>query len=69
MELIQIEELNKILSSISGQNRPHEIFVDNLHTAFLEFKETLSFHLLRFMKSTFQLQKNFFYKQNNSSQN
>lgn len=39
MELIQIEELNKILSSISGQNRPHEIFVDNLHTAFLEFEE------------------------------
>ncbi|EMJ98056.1 LIC_10030 family protein [Leptospira alstonii] len=40
MELNQIEELNRILASVSGQNRPHDIFVDNLHTAFFEFEDS-----------------------------
>ncbi|MCG6191654.1 hypothetical protein LFX25_00140 [Leptospira sp. FAT2] len=40
MELNQIEELNRILSSASGQNRPNEIFVDNLHTSFFEFEDS-----------------------------
>ncbi|MBM9576802.1 hypothetical protein JWG45_06500 [Leptospira sp. 201903070] len=40
MELNQVEELNRILASASGQNRPYEIFVDNLHTPFLKFEES-----------------------------
>ncbi|MDV6234042.1 hypothetical protein CH379_000135 [Leptospira ellisii] len=40
MELNQIEELNRILSSVTGKNRPSEIFVDNLHTPFLRFEES-----------------------------
>lgn len=40
MEVNQIEELNRILVSVSGQNRPYEIFVDNLHTAFFQFEDS-----------------------------
>ncbi|AOP32431.1 hypothetical protein A0128_00140 [Leptospira tipperaryensis] len=40
MELNQVEELNRILASVSGTNRPHEIFVDNLHTPFLQFEDS-----------------------------
>lgn len=40
MELNQVEELNRILASVSGSNRPHEIFVDNLHTPFMQFEDS-----------------------------
>ncbi|MBE8364953.1 LIC_10030 family protein [Leptospira borgpetersenii] len=40
MEINQIEELNRILISVSGQNRPYEIFVDNLHTTFFQFEDS-----------------------------
>ncbi|PJZ56356.1 LIC_10030 family protein [Leptospira barantonii] len=40
MELNQIEELNRILISATGQNRSHDIFVDNLHAPFLQFEDS-----------------------------
>ncbi|XDD50273.1 hypothetical protein AB3N59_00140 [Leptospira sp. WS92.C1] len=40
MQFNEIEELNRILSSVSGINRPHEIYVDNLHTPFIQLEDS-----------------------------
>ncbi|TGK07141.1 hypothetical protein EHO59_03260 [Leptospira semungkisensis] len=41
MKLNEIKELNKLLlTATKGKNEPVSLYVDNLHTSFLEFEET-----------------------------
>ncbi|TGK38056.1 LIC_10030 family protein [Leptospira andrefontaineae] len=40
MKLNEVKELNKLLQNHSkGRNKEHSIYVDNLHTSFVEFEE------------------------------
>ncbi|PJZ66917.1 hypothetical protein CH371_02155 [Leptospira wolffii] len=40
MKIKEVKELNKILNNTSHlKNKPNSLFVDNLHTSFLEFEE------------------------------